>query len=527
MDYPTITNPATATSLNKYQWDAIHNPGWHLGWFDKEEDAAMLFDPTIHEEILKEAFKQAGKNYDKSIVHPILWGVGYGADGISIACDAQKWWEEPFNLDLDNVPQMLKDYFNNKINSYIEKAKKAYDFVTDENERNKIIQEEVDGIKNDVDNVVRTVESMSNYAEASFKIKSVSFIDPKSANYNPLTDPDFEYTFPSYMTLLEIPGLDKTKKWENKTAVCIITVKKTNEKFYVYDYETLNKFVYLVGEYRKRYPVFDNTKFAEYARNLEKQNTLPQNENYFEVDVMFENIGQPNEKYLYLEYRNPTGRPSISVSVVDPKYVKLSTQKAENHDLMKRDEKPEALYLTLTCDGLEYVIDFLCDEQSFDVHFDNKKNLGEVNTAWQEVNSRINAIGTLTVKNAFTYGVALHNLMDFYSHSNYVEMYLEYWKNDLKRDIKTFTLNDIPIWDDAVTGGFGKSKWYQQVRTGDFDLGNMFGGKKSNTHHDSMNKDNEDGSPKGKEMICKECELNYFLVAKKAAIKHTAKILKK
>lgn len=238
-------------------------------------------------------------------------------------------------------------------------------------------------------------------------------------------------------------------------------------------------------------------------------------------------VCQPNEKYLYLEFRNPTGRPSISVTVVDPKYVKFGTQKAENHDLMNRDEKPEALYLTVTCDGLEYIIDFLCDEKSSDVHFDNKKNLEEVNIAWREVNLRTNTIGTLSIKNAFNYGVALHNLMDFYSHSNYVEMYLEYWKNDLKNDIKTFTLNDIPIWDDAVTGGFGKSKWYQQVRTGDFDLGDMFGVKKSNTHHDNMNKDNMGASLKGKEFICNGCDKRFFEIAKAAAIKHTAKIISK
>jgi hypothetical protein len=41
MDYPSST-PATATFLNKYQWDLIHYPGWHIGWFDKEEDAAMI-----------------------------------------------------------------------------------------------------------------------------------------------------------------------------------------------------------------------------------------------------------------------------------------------------------------------------------------------------------------------------------------------------------------------------------------------------------------------------------------------------
>jgi hypothetical protein len=43
MDYPTITNPATATFLNKYQWDLIHYPNrdW-FSWLESEEDGASM-----------------------------------------------------------------------------------------------------------------------------------------------------------------------------------------------------------------------------------------------------------------------------------------------------------------------------------------------------------------------------------------------------------------------------------------------------------------------------------------------------
>jgi hypothetical protein len=42
MDYPTTTNPATATSLNKYQWDLIHYPNkeW-FSWLESEEEGAI------------------------------------------------------------------------------------------------------------------------------------------------------------------------------------------------------------------------------------------------------------------------------------------------------------------------------------------------------------------------------------------------------------------------------------------------------------------------------------------------------
>jgi hypothetical protein len=47
MDYPTITNPATATSLNKYQWDLIHYPNkeW-FSWLESEEEGAFIYGIT-------------------------------------------------------------------------------------------------------------------------------------------------------------------------------------------------------------------------------------------------------------------------------------------------------------------------------------------------------------------------------------------------------------------------------------------------------------------------------------------------
>jgi len=117
-------------------------------------------------------------------------------------------------------------------------------------------------------------------------------------------------------------------------------------------------------------------------------------------------------------------------------------------------------------------------------------------------------------------------LMDFYSHSNYVQMYLEYWTKDLHNDIRNFTLNDIPTWDDAITTGFKTSQWYSQVRTGDFDLGEFItGGMKKPTHHDNMNMDGPD-TDMGILNICPTCRLTYFLIAKNVATRHTSKLLK-
>jgi hypothetical protein len=52
MDYPTITNPATATSLNKYQWDLIHYPNkdW-FSWLESEEEGTLMSPSLVGEGI--------------------------------------------------------------------------------------------------------------------------------------------------------------------------------------------------------------------------------------------------------------------------------------------------------------------------------------------------------------------------------------------------------------------------------------------------------------------------------------------
>jgi hypothetical protein len=75
MDYPTITDPATATSLNKYQWDLIHYPNkeW-FSWLESEEEGAYVdencfkdpnnyvkfksfFDPLKNDPLFMKVFK--------------------------------------------------------------------------------------------------------------------------------------------------------------------------------------------------------------------------------------------------------------------------------------------------------------------------------------------------------------------------------------------------------------------------------------------------------------------------------------
>jgi hypothetical protein len=218
---------------------------------------------------------------------------------------------------------------------------------------------------------------------------------------------------------------------------------------------------------------------------------------------------------VYFEYRTIIGKPSILIRVLPKSKVTLAKLGQKNEPTAK--DVTSELLMVVEFKGLEYEIRFKCDETSTNIHFDNKKDINQVMMGWNEVNQRLKAHDRIT-----KYGIALHNLMDFYSHSNYVEMYLKYWENDLGKNLKDFSLDDIPHWDDAIAGGFGNSKWYSQIRTGDFQLGVMMKGE--NTHAE-MNKDTRE-TPKGSEKICDTCVINFYNLARYAAIKHTAKYLK-
>ncbi|WP_010423378.1 hypothetical protein, partial [Anaerophaga thermohalophila] len=506
------------TGLWKYQWDAIHDPQNVLfAWGQGEEEGA--FDPRIHEEILKESFSMAGISYDAQIAAPMLWGVGYGADGISISCDAEAWWKIPFDLDYDDVADMAKDYVIKKKDEYKKKVEDIYDFITDPVRRKEIIDEEIEDFNNSIDNIERTVESMGNYATSEFKIKKAVFVASVIENYDLLEDDELDVLWVIHDPILRMElNLPSLLNEEEKAAKCVVTIKNTNHKIYIHDKESYLKFEYLMQQYRARYGAFDIEKFFDYADVLESSEN-PEDEYYFDVDIERYNENTAEENLVYFEYRTLTGKPSILIRVLPESKVDVARLE-ENTEPTSKDITSELL-MVVDFNGQEYEIRFQCDDKSTDIHFDNKLDITQVNQGWEEVKTRINEHDKIDKLSAFSFGIALHNLMDFYSHSNYVEMYLKYWENDLGKNLADFTLNDIPHWDEAVSGGFGQSKWYNQVRTGEFKLGEMMEG--SNTHAE-INKD-KPSTEQGAKKIG-DCQYTLYEIAYTAAAKHTAKFLK-
>jgi hypothetical protein len=158
---------------------------------------------------------------------------------------------------------------------------------------------------------------------------------------------------------------------------------------------------------------------------------------------------------------------------------------------------------------------------ALDFHFDNRQNYNEVVSTWKTLNKNIQE----TVKDIGGYnnklggydvtklGVLLHNVQDFYAHSNYVELYIDYYKSNNEGKMPT----SVPIYDDGIKDNDFNTILKDKLRTGDFNVKEFIVDetiKKKNmgsTSHQQMNKD-EANTPAGK-------------LAKEVAIEHSTKIL--
>ena len=167
-----------------------------------------------------------------------------------------------------------------------------------------------------------------------------------------------------------------------------------------------------------------------------------------------------------------------------------------------------------------------------DLHFDNRKNFSEIQSTWKSINE-VKSIIKRT-NDYYALGILLHTVQDFYSHSNYVELYVQYYK-DQGGDMSKFSADMIPLFEDGIKIKEFREKYLEpKLRTGDFDLKKnekfdffgLFGDfdeNDKNTHY-RMNKDSNK-SLQGKEKV-KGTKMTYHDLAKNVATRATDKILK-
>jgi RHS repeat-associated protein len=156
-----------------------------------------------------------------------------------------------------------------------------------------------------------------------------------------------------------------------------------------------------------------------------------------------------------------------------------------------------------------------------DWHFDNRANYSEVKARWNSLNRDIAKTigeigrGNVNKRNTILFGKMLHNVQDFYAHSNYAELYVEYYQDINNGELPT----SLPTFDEGIKDSGFNQFLKGKLRTGDFhlldnekfDINPFREHADEPTSHNKMNKDNAD---------------TYVgQLAKQAALEHTVKIL--
>ena len=158
-----------------------------------------------------------------------------------------------------------------------------------------------------------------------------------------------------------------------------------------------------------------------------------------------------------------------------------------------------------------------------DYHFDGRQNFRQVQSTWKQLNANINRtinnIGSVNIKlggfDVVSLGKELHTVADFYAHSNYVDLYVDYYKSNNNGKMPT----SIPTYDEGMQDAGFKKILVSKLRTGDFhlldnekfDINPFRENADEPTSHNKMNKD--------------DVSTTYGRLAKDVATKHSVKIL--
>lgn len=106
-----------------------------------------------------------------------------------------------------------------------------------------------------------------------------------------------------------------------------------------------------------------------------------------------------------------------------------------------------------------------------DYHFDGRQNFSKITDNWVAIDGKIEQMRNtklLDFVDKRTLGHAFHTVQDFYAHSNYVELYIEY---HLKAHGVKPLDEQIPIFSEGIKIENFKTNYLEpRLRTGDFSL---------------------------------------------------------
>jgi RHS repeat-associated protein len=174
-----------------------------------------------------------------------------------------------------------------------------------------------------------------------------------------------------------------------------------------------------------------------------------------------------------------------------------------------------------------------------DWHFDGRNNFDQIQAVWKGLNE-----GLKELKDDFGWGnrhfggpdaqklgVMLHTVQDFYAHSNYVELYIQYYQDTHDGDVPD--ISNIPLYEDALNDAKFTDEYLKpKLKTGEFDVFDYIKGKdkektnkRGETHHDEIAKDKKS---MGKTITSKDGKksINTHDAAVDAAKRKSEKVVK-
>lgn len=199
--------------------------------------------------------------------------------------------------------------------------------------------------------------------------------------------------------------------------------------------------------------------------------------------------------------------------------------------------------LDMSLNGTPLKFPLTCEAERTEIHFDNMYNSTDVLGEWTKIDSKLAGIKNLNGDNPIDLGLVLHNVGDFYAHSNFIVEYLKWWMEEIKKpgyeklSIKTLKPEDLPSYRDVITNASNPHKlnwgafwnYYRPImKTEAWTLGLMLDPSKTEglsiDFHDEVALDGPD-SKLGSQKPHQAALCNYHQFAVGAAYNHVYQIL--
>jgi len=189
----------------------------------------------------------------------------------------------------------------------------------------------------------------------------------------------------------------------------------------------------------------------------------------------------------------------------------------EKADIINSDDIEDIIDGNIDADGGESYLRVF-NYFDADLHFDNVSNTKAVNAKWGSINKALLKSDLTTKEGRDDFGMVTHTVQDFYSHSNYIEKYIEYHKE--KFGVAP-NIDDIPTYDNRP------DDFNKEIHTGSFSIFEYITPSSwwSDDTHVNMNKDDDETNMGKKiEIGANGKPYNLHTAARGVAERHTTKI---